>query len=83
MGAGDKPSKKPKQRVAVGGEQRASRFLFSQQQVSMLEQRFREQSFLSREERAELAEQVGITERQVMVWFQNRRWELSDTDHFL
>ena len=57
------------------GATRGSRSLFSQEQVSSLEQRFREQSFLSREERQEVAEQVGITERQVMVWFQNRRYE--------
>ena len=49
------------------------RSLFSKAQVEQLEARFREQSFLSREERQELAEHVGITERQVMIWFQNRR----------
>ena len=50
-----------------------SRALFSRPQVARLEARFREQSFLSKEERQELARHVGITERQVMIWFQNRR----------
>ena len=50
-----------------------SRALFSRPQVARLEARFREQSFLSKEERQELARHVGISERQVMIWFQNRR----------
>ena len=69
-----KPHKKSDGSTGSGAT-RGSRSLFSQEQVSSLEQRFREQSFLSREERQEVAEQVGITERQVMVWFQNRRYE--------
>ncbi|ELT97515.1 hypothetical protein CAPTEDRAFT_71005, partial [Capitella teleta] len=49
------------------------RTVFSRHQLTALEERFRAQSFLSREERLELADFLGLTDRQVMVWFQNRR----------
>ena len=51
-----------------------SRTVFSRKQLAKLEERFVQQTFLSKEERLELAEALKLTERQVMVWFQNRRY---------
>ena len=52
------------------------RTVFSRKQLLALEQRFMEQTFLSKEERKELADDLELTERQIMVWFQNRRYEI-------
>jgi len=46
---------------------------FSSHQVLQLEQEFKIQSYLCRPSRAKLAVQLGLTERQVKIWFQNRR----------
>ncbi|ESN98190.1 hypothetical protein HELRODRAFT_84858, partial [Helobdella robusta] len=53
--------------------QNNKRSIFSNYQLEKLEERFLKQSFLSREERVEFADVVGLTERQVLIWFQNRR----------
>ena len=49
------------------------RTVFSRAQLLALERRFTEQTFLSKEERQDLAKTLKLTERQIMVWFQNRR----------
>ena len=49
------------------------RSTFTSQQVLHLEQEFKVQSYLCRPNRAKLASQLGLTERQVKIWFQNRR----------
>ena len=46
---------------------------FTKAQVLALETRFRRQSYLSNEEKAEMAEKLGLAEGQVKTWFQNRR----------
>lgn len=49
------------------------RTTFTKVQLQKLEERFLAQSFLSKEERVEFSYEIGLTERQVMIWFQNRR----------
>ena len=49
------------------------RSTFTSQQVLHLEQEFKAQSYLCRPNRAKLASQLGLSERQVKIWFQNRR----------
>lgn len=56
-----------------GSDRRCSRTVFTRAQLDAMEERFMRQSFLTREERIELAEQVQVTERQILIWFQNRR----------
>ena len=51
------------------------RALFSQAQVYELERRFTIHKYLTAYEREQLASVLHLTERQVKVWFQNRRYK--------
>uniref|UniRef100_A0A8C7DTS3 Homeobox protein Nkx-3.2 n=1 Tax=Oncorhynchus kisutch TaxID=8019 RepID=A0A8C7DTS3_ONCKI len=63
------PSDQPKQR------KKRSRAAFSHAQVFELERRFNRQRYLSGPERADLAASLKLTETQVKIWFQNRRYK--------
>lgn len=52
-----------------------SRAAFSHAQVYELERRFNLQRYLSGPERADLAGALKLTETQVKIWFQNRRYK--------
>ncbi|XP_015520755.1 homeobox protein Nkx-2.5 [Neodiprion pinetum] len=54
---------------------RKPRVLFSQTQVYELEQRFKQQRYLSAPERELLAQTLKLTSTQVKIWFQNRRYK--------
>ena len=58
----DLPKKRKKKRTA-----------FSTPQLKRLEDRFKEQKYLSKIDRCELASQLGLSERHVKTWYQNRR----------
>lgn len=52
-----------------------SRAAFSHAQVYELEARFSQQRYLSGPERSDLAKTLRLTETQVKIWFQNRRYK--------
>ncbi|NWI52819.1 NKX26 protein, partial [Calyptomena viridis] len=64
------PCHHPRQR-----QRRKPRVLFSQAQVFELEQRFKQQKYLSAPEREHLARLLQLTSTQVKIWFQNRRYK--------
>ena len=57
------------------GTKKRSRAAFSHAQVYELERRFNSQRYLSGPERADLASALKLTETQVKIWFQNRRYK--------
>ncbi|XP_029021110.1 homeobox protein Nkx-3.2 [Betta splendens] len=65
----DKSLDQPKQR------KKRSRAAFSHAQVFELERHFNHQRYLSGPERADLAASLKLTETQVKIWFQNRRYK--------
>nr|XP_057931735.1 homeobox protein Nkx-3.2 [Doryrhamphus excisus] len=65
----EKSADQPKQR------KKRSRAAFSHAQVFELERRFNHQRYLSGPERADLAASLKLTETQVKIWFQNRRYK--------
>lgn len=62
--------RKARQRI-----KRKPRVLFSQYQVHELEQKFKQQKYLSAPERELLAQSLNLTPTQVKIWFQNRRYK--------
>ncbi|XP_056144479.1 homeobox protein Nkx-3.1 [Lampris incognitus] len=57
------------------GKPKRSRAAFTHLQVLELEKKFNHQKYLSAPERAHLADTLRLTETQVKIWFQNRRYK--------
>ena len=55
-----------------GEKKKRTRAAFSNSQICALEERFRQQKYLSGSERAEFARFLDLTETQIKIWFQNR-----------
>ncbi|XP_018332252.1 homeobox protein zampogna-like [Agrilus planipennis] len=61
--------------VTHTGRKKRSRAAFTHAQVFELERRFSQQRYLSGPERADLAHALKLTETQVKIWYQNRRYK--------
>ena len=58
-----------------GGEKRP-RTAFSSDQLNRLKREFDENRYLTEERRRNLADELGLNENQIKIWFQNKRAKL-------
>ncbi|XP_054032650.1 homeobox protein DLX-4 [Dryobates pubescens] len=74
--AHEKPPALPSGELRINGKGkklRKPRTIYSSLQLQALNQRFQQTQYLALPERAELAAQLGLTQTQVKIWFQNKR----------
>ncbi|XP_008120991.1 homeobox protein Nkx-3.1 [Anolis carolinensis] len=69
------PGNSPRSYPRPPKQQKRSRAAFSHSQVIELERKFSHQKYLSAPERSHLARHLKLTETQVKIWFQNRRYK--------
>lgn len=56
-----------------GTEQKRTRQTYSRSQIFQLEAEYHSNKYLTKRQRMDVAEKINLTERQVKIWFQNRR----------
>ncbi|TMS37063.1 hypothetical protein L596_004079 [Steinernema carpocapsae] len=71
----EEEGKKEESKIEKKQQKRRQRSSFSAVQVHFLEIEFRNQRYISPESRARLASALGLTQQQIKIWFQNRRYK--------
>ena len=59
--------------MSMMSHRRRDRSIYTPEQITELEENFKICHFLTGTRKTELADQLGLSEKQVKIWFQNRR----------
>ncbi|KAI4497528.1 hypothetical protein M0802_007298 [Mischocyttarus mexicanus] len=68
-------------KVATKKSGKRTRTAYNSQQLKELENEFKQTRYLCRPRRIELAEKLRLTERQIKIWFQNRRMKFKKDEN--
>ena len=63
----------PGSALSMMSHRRRDRSIYTPEQITELEENFKICHFLTGTRKTELADQLGLSEKQVKIWFQNRR----------